>query len=308
MKTAVLFILFNRPDTTQLVFDEIRKAKPAKLFIAADGPRPNREDDAQKCEEARKIVEQIDWPCEVKTLFRPENLGCKMAVSSAIDWFFEHVEEGIILEDDCLPSPSFFYFCENMLDYHRHEQSVMHVSGVNPLNTGFGEGSYYFTRIPHIWGWATWRRAWKRYDVHMSSYPDFVNQNRISDIFTEKEYQQYWLKIFQMAFEGQIDTWDYQWVYTLFNHHGLSIIPSQNLISNIGFDGNATHTLNHNSPLANRPVYTITTIHHPTAIIPSKTALKQVMKEWFGVVERTPLFVLKREITRSFKKLVGLTS
>jgi hypothetical protein len=164
-------MIFRRPDFTSRVFEQIRNVRPARLYIAADGPRSGREGEQQLCIETRAIIEQIDWDCELKTLFREKNLGCKMAISSAIDWFFEQEEEGIILEDDCLPNQSFFRFCDTMLEKYRNDDRIRHISGCN-LQHGkkWGTASYYFSNLTHAWGWANWRRVWKDYDRDLKLY------------------------------------------------------------------------------------------------------------------------------------------
>ena len=160
-ETPILFITFNRPDTTKRVFEAIKKIKPKKLFISADGPRENKVGEKQKCLTVRSIFDNIDWDCEVKTLFQEKNLGCKIAATTAVTWFFQSVEEGIIIEDDCLPNKSFFLFCQKMLATYRKHEAIMHISGTNfQFGNKRGEASYYFSRCIHMWGWATWRRAW----------------------------------------------------------------------------------------------------------------------------------------------------
>jgi len=204
--TPVLFLIFNRPNTTQKVFNAIRQAKPKQLFVAADGPRKGKEGEKEKYEQAREIIEQVDWNCEVRTLFREKNLGCKIAASSAIDWFFENVDEGIILEDDCLPSQSFFRFCQELLEYYRDDTRIMMISGNNfQFGKVRGEGSYYFSKYAHVWGWATWRRAWKHYDVNMKNFEDFLKSNQIINIFKIKQQQKYWMKILQLVYDYKID-------------------------------------------------------------------------------------------------------
>ena len=185
LKTAVLLVIFNRPETTQVVFEAIRKAKPPRLYVAADGPRTEVPSDAKKCKEAREIINQVDWDCEVKTLFREKGLGCGLGPSSAFTWFFEHEEDGIILEDDCLPSQSFFWFCEELLERYRHDNRVMHIGGNNFLN-GWQKDrdySYYFSNSGHIWGWATWRRAWKLFDFNISLYEKLKGKNYFQNFF-----------------------------------------------------------------------------------------------------------------------------
>jgi len=174
LNTPVLFLIFKRPELTELVFKEIRRAQPARLFVAADGPGNKAE--MILCERARSIIQQIDWPCEVKTLFRDKNLGCKKAVSEAINWLFEHADEGIILEDDTIPSQSFFNYCQQLLEHYRNDDRIMHIAGENPLDYPVTQDSYYFSKIEHCWGWATWKRAWRCFDVHMANLDAFLER------------------------------------------------------------------------------------------------------------------------------------
>lgn len=244
LNTPVLLLIFNRPDRTLRVFEEIRKAKPTRLFIAADGPRSGRPGEREKCEEARSIIQRIDWPCELSTLFRDSNLGCRMAVSGGITWFFENVEEGIILEDDCLPGESFFSFCQQMLDRYRDNPQVMHVGGNNFINqTRPSRASWYFSRYGHIWGWATWRRAWNQYDVNMKSFPTYYQEGRFRNVFGKDWAAYYWLYKLGQTFHGKIDTWDYQWTYAIWAAQGKSIVPAENLVTNIGFGSETTHVM-----------------------------------------------------------------
>lgn len=254
METPILFIIFNRPDTTEKVFEAIRNAKPKRLFVAADGPRENKNGEKERCEETRKIIRLIDWPCEIKTLFRDKNLGCGKAVSGAIDWFFENVEEGIILEDDCLPDITFFQYCAELLEKYRLNEKIFMIAGGNflPKSLRPSKGNYYFSKVPHIWGWATWKRAWKKYDFKMQDLPSFKKDGVIKKIWSDKNTQEYFLERFTEVYNNQIDTWDYQWNYCIWKNDGLSIAPNFNLVSNIGF-GSGTHTLNKNDPSSNIP-------------------------------------------------------
>lgn len=275
LQTPVLFLVFNRLDTTQRVFEQIKKAKPPRLYIGADGARVTKEGELEKVEEIRQyILGNIDWECEVKTLFRDKNLGCKKAVSSAITWFFEHEPQGIILEDDCLPVQSFFWFCEGMLNHYKDDKRVWHISGDNFQNgVKRGDGSYYFSRYTHIWGWATWADRWQEYDVDLKSFEEFGNQNMIADIFDNPSEQRFWLKTFKEVKEGKIDTWDYQWSYCAFANNGLCILPNVNMISNIGFGENATHTHDLESEMANIESKEIDfPIVHPTFKVATKKA------------------------------------
>lgn len=241
INTPVAFLIFNRPDTTERVFREIAKAKPRKLLVVADGARPDRAGEAEKCASARDIIERVDWDCEVLKNYSDVNLGCKKRVSSGIDWVFDIVEEAIILEDDCLPSPSFFPFCEELLERYRHDSRVMQVSGSNYIDEGTDE-SYFFSKYGPIWGWASWKRAWKLYDADMKLWPKIKKTRLHYDFcFNENEIAAR-EEIFDSVFNGNIDTWDFQWVFAKLINNGLSITPQKNLITNIGFGAEATHT------------------------------------------------------------------
>ena len=240
-ETPILFLIFNRPDLVEIAFQRIKEVKPSFLFIAADGPRKNHAEDLIKCEQTRNIVlSMIDWECEVKTLFRNENLGCGIAVSSAITWFFTHVEEGIILEDDCLPLPFFFQYARTLLKKYSNAGHIMHISGNNFLTGMNIPYDIFFSKYPHSWGWATWRNRWSRYtyDFHDSEI-DF-SLGRYD--FLNSKSRKYWLDAFNKTKTGMIDTWDYQWFYTIWKNNGICVIPKYNLTINIGFQHSATHT------------------------------------------------------------------
>jgi len=247
-RTAVLFIIFNRPGTTQIVFEAIRRARPPRLYVAADGPRLHVGSDKNKCEEARKIVELVDWACEVKTLFHDENLNCGRAPSTAMNWFFMNEEEGIILEDDCVPSQSFFRYCQELLEKYRHDNRVMHIGGNNFLGGWYNdpEYSYYFSRSGHIWGWATWRRAWQKFDFDILLYEKMKQNGFFDNFFLNRLEKMYRLRRFDKtaANRGKVDWWDYQWDFARFANSGLAIVPNRNLVRNLGFGQDATHTVN----------------------------------------------------------------
>jgi hypothetical protein len=255
LNTPVIFLIFNRPDTTQIVFNEIRKAQPAQLFIAADGPRDGRPDDIETCQKTREIIQQVDWDCEVFTLFRDKNLGCRLAVSSAIDWFFSQVDEGIILEDDCVPDQSFFSFCQELLERYRDDERIMMISGNNYLEgKRRTEFSYYFSKTPYLWGWASWKRAWHYYDVEMKFWPMIRDGDWLMDIFNDQNTVRYWNRILEDTYNNKIDTWDHQWGFSCWIQGVMCIMPNANLVSNIGFGQEATHTSDGNSPFANMPI------------------------------------------------------
>ena len=267
LKTAVLFLVFNRIDTTKQSFEEIRKVRPPMLYIAADGSRKDMDGEVAIVKEVRDyVLNNIDWPCEVKTLFRDVNLGCGRAVSEAITWFFENEEMGIILEDDCVPSQSFFYFCEMLLGKYKDDQRIMHIGGTN-FQDGIirGDGSYYFSKMYHHWGWAGWRRAWKYFDFKMEHFPKFKELNEISNIWHDKETQNYFIKIFQDVYDGRVDTWDYQCYYAYYLQNGLAIIPNVNMVSNVGIVG--THHDGKPDRCINMNRFDIGEISHPYFII-----------------------------------------
>lgn len=245
LDAPVLYLVFNRIDTVKRTFPEIRKAKPKKLFIAADGPRNKIE---KKNTDAVRdyILKNIDWKCKVKTLFREKNLGCKYAVSSAIDWFFENIESGIILEDDCLASQSFFMFCQELLRKYKDDEKIMQIGGINvEVETEIPE-SYFFTSGFNAWGWATWKRAWKHYDIDMKKWAKFRTwrifflMNSHPLIIKLKSW-----RLFNLTYKNKIDTWDYQWIFCCMINKALCVIPKVNLITNLGFAGDATHTHNY---------------------------------------------------------------
>jgi len=269
--TPILFIIFNRLETTKAVFEEIKKLKPKQLFIAADGYREQVPDEILKCEAVKNyVLNNIDWVCEVKTLFRDKNLGCGKGPATAITWFFENVAEGIILEDDCLPDQSFFYFCEEMLSRYRDNDKVFMVSGDNfvPNNLNKVDDSYYFSNIPHIWGWATWRRAWNKFNFNINDLPKFIDDKVIDKVWKDKKIKKYWLDLFYKASKEDLDIWDYQWVYAIWKNNGLCIAPSNNLVSNIGFNSGGTHTLVNFNKLQNIVKSELTfPIKHPQDLV-----------------------------------------
>jgi hypothetical protein len=238
MKTPILFLVFNRLSTTKQVFEEIRKAKPSQLFIASDGGKNVKEKIV--VEQIRRFVlNSIDWKCKVRKLFRQKNLGCKYAVSEAIIWFFKHVKQGIILEDDCLPSQSFFPFCEAMLEKYKDVEDIAMICGTNVEGVSKIIGDFFFSNSFNIWGWATWRRAWKDYDINMKEWKKYRASLKFLDITKgESLFQKIksW-KDYQACYTNKADTWDFQWDLHCLLNDKLSVIPQKNLITNIGMNG-----------------------------------------------------------------------
>jgi hypothetical protein len=257
LRTAVAFIVFNRPDTTERVFSRIAQAKPPKLLIIADGARADREGERAICEATRAIAERVDWECEVLTNYSDTNLGCKFRISSGLDWVFQQVEEAIILEDDCVPETGFFRFCDDMLERYRHDDRVTMISGSNFLPVKIEQpDSYFYSRFPSIWGWATWRRAWKGYDVSLAKWrkdtglPELAKtlprrSGSLSERIMSRGILRFMARSFDLVQTGKLNTWDYQWIYQCIFGGGFTIVPSTNQIQNIGVAG--VHTTGRNS-------------------------------------------------------------
>ncbi len=265
---AVLLIAFHQPETTAQVINSLRAAAPRRLYFAVDGPRRALAGEADHVARVRDLAATVDWPCSLQTRFLTENLGPRHAVSSAIDWFFTHEESGIILEHDCVAHPSFFGFCDAMLERYRDDPRVMHVGGNYFQARPVGDASYYFSRIPHIWGWATWRRAWRYYDVDMASWRDYRDAGRLVTNIPWAWQRQKWRYVLDKVALPRARTWDYQWTFTLFRHQGLAVTPNVNLVSNIGFGPRAVHGRNPAHPFANMPRSAMPEpLVHPSAIV-----------------------------------------
>ena len=302
----LLFIVFNKLNETKKVFDVIRLYKPKYFFIAADGARSWVEGEVENCNAVRKwVTENVDWDCEVFTLFRKENIGCGKGPSEAITWFFEHVNEGIILEDDCVPNKSFFTFCETMLEKYRNDKRVSAISGNNFLGnrtTDF-EVDYFFSIFPSSWGWATWKRAWQEFDFTIESWNHINQKMLLNYIFKEQQYQLWWKKQFDFMYRQQPqDMWDFQFHYLSMKNRQLAIIPSVNLVSNIGHGEQGTHFNDPDSNIANLPTFELHfPLRHPMMFCRNYEADVHSQKLLFGQVELVSPF---RKTKRFVKKLL----
>lgn len=249
MKTPVVLIIFNRPHHTEKVFEVIRQAQPSKLLVIADGPRPNRPEDKQKCASARAIIERVDWECQVFKNYSDINLGCDPRIIDGLNWVFDTVEEAIILEDDCIPHPTFFTYCEELIDRYRHDPRVMNISGQNVL---FGrkrtDYSYYFSRFTLCWGWATWRRSWQYFDVNLKLWPEVRDKRFMKDILEDPYAVKVWERTAQMLYDGRLTGWDFKWMFSCWLQNGLCLISDRNLITNIGYGAEATHIHDETDP------------------------------------------------------------
>ncbi|WP_300911613.1 glycosyltransferase family 2 protein [Muribaculum intestinale] len=272
MRSPVLFLIFNRPDTTERVFEEIRKAQPPRLYIAADGSRADRPGEKELCEKTRTVYRKIDWDCEVKTLFREENLGCGRAVSQAITWFFDNEPEGIILEDDILPHPDFFPYCDELLDRYRDNEEIQLITGRNNFFNGYNNiYSYYMSSYFHIWGWASWRRVWNTYEFDASRLSKDGFMQKISQRLPKKGIS-YWSDIFDMMLLHKCNTWDYQLYFNQILNDRYTIIPYSNLTQNIGFGNNATHTGKSDIRQVLHQRNKILPLNHPNGVMEDKLA------------------------------------
>jgi hypothetical protein len=254
-QTAVCLFIFNRPKTTALVFERLAQLKPKKLFLIADGPRTDRFGEIELCDKVRNIVSSVDWPCDVKRNYSDRNMGCKQRFSTGLAWVFDHVEEAIILEDDTLPDLSFFPFCDELLARYRSDIRVMHISGnfFQETNNKISE-SYYFSRYPHCWGWATWKRAWSKYDEEMLKWPKASQSREVRAFLNDEKVERYWKKIFNATFNNLIDSWAYRWVLACWLEGGLTIIPSRNLVTHIGAGHEAAHAKTRDKNIDARPL------------------------------------------------------
>jgi len=307
--SPVALITFNRPEHTARVLDAVAAARPETLYFFADGPRPDRPDDIPKCEAVRALVERIDWECDLRTNFSDRNLGCKYGPIAAIDWIFETAGEAIILEDDCLPHPSFFTYCDEMLDRYRADERVMMLSGYNYFGSSNTEYSYEFSLLGSTWGWATWRRAWRLNDPELKNWTEGVDIRLIENLFPDPVHSRFWMDIFDRIMCGRLpDAWDYQWMFSCWMNSGYRIVPSVNLISNIGFGENATHTFGEN-PFDNRPGDIQFPLRHPPYVVrsfESDRELVEVLCEMEGLRPPPPATLTRRIGSRIKRELSGL--
>ena len=269
LETPVAMMIFNRPEVTARVFAEVRRARPRQLFIVGDGARPDRPGEEVQVALTREAATQVDWPCDLQTLFADQNMGCKPRVASGLAWVFQQVEEAIILEDDCLPHPSFFGYCQELLDRYRDDQRVGAISGDNFQN-GISRTphSYYFSKYFHCWGWASWRRTWQNFDIEMKSWPQFRDREGLATVADSATEAWYWKRLFNEQYSGLSNTssWAYPWLYSGWTQNALTILPDVNLISNIGFSGAGTHCTDADNRFADLPVQDVGPIDHPELV------------------------------------------
>ena len=283
MSPPVLLLAFNRPEATRAVLDALRRVQPGHVYFAVDGPRAGRIDEVGSVAAVQALAGSIDWPCRISTLFRDTNLGCKRAVSEAITWFFSEVEAGIILEDDCVPDPSFFPFCAELLARFADDERVAMISGDNfqfgRQRTGY---SYYFSHFPHIWGWATWRRAWAGYDHGMTIWPEIRDGDWLLDIFGSERSVRFWRSVLDDTHADRNSSWAYRWAFALWVNHRLVVLPNVNLVTNIGVGAGATNTVARRNPFVALPALELGfPLRHPPYVVRDTAADRRTERSMF---------------------------
>jgi hypothetical protein len=282
MHAPVVFIIFNRPDVAEQVFARIRRAQPRRLLVIADGPRQGPPGEAEKCAASRALIDRVDWDCQVLKNYSDENLGCRHRIVTGMKWAFEQVEQAIILEDDCLPDPAFFRFCDELLLKYQTDERVMAICGDSYLMGRKGVPySYFFHHIAGGWGWATWRRAWLHLDMNIKLWPMLRETSWLGDILGDTRAVRYWRAVFDWVYQGgeNIDAWDYQWLFAIWAQHGLAATADTNLISNLGCGENATHTRSADSAIANIPTGRMEfPLRHPPYMSGDKEADKLIFE------------------------------
>lgn len=307
MKTPVVLIIFNRPEETQKVFNAIRVARPETLLVIADGPRTdkNHSNEIELCNKTKAILEQVDWPCKVLKNYSERNIGCRARLSTGLKWVFEQVDRAIVFEADCLPDQSFFQFCEELLEKYKDDDEIMHISGnfFQHRNKKFSsKDSYYYSILPHIWGWATWRRAWKHYDSDIKSWPKVKASGELKSKLTDPAVYEYWETVWDGYYNHTVPSWDGQWTYACLMNNGISITPTSNLVTNIGFGPNAMQTKDVNSIFANIPLVPMKfPLTHPEKISVNKIADNFTWRQNFGINRKFRQRILG-PIRRSFPK------
>ncbi|MFC1843565.1 glycosyltransferase family 2 protein [Thermodesulfobacteriota bacterium] len=297
----IAYIIFNRPRHTRKTFATIRARRPTKIFIIADGPRLEHPTDTERCREVRKIVENIDWPCEVYRNYANQNLGLKQRVSSGLDWVFRKVEKAIVLEDDCLPHPDFFTFCKLLLDHYETDERVWVITG-NNFQDGCkrGEAAYYFSKYTHCWGWATWRKAWQHYQDNFSFWSEWKNSADWHRKTPDQVERKYWSNIFGMVNRGEINSWAYPWMANVWYYGGLTATPNVNLVTNIGLGPDGTHTIA-NKDQEGLPAFSIGPLTHPKEIAQDLKADRYVFDHTFGGINQR----LHRRLQRLPRRVLG---
>jgi hypothetical protein len=281
MQTPVALLIFNRPEITRRLVVEVIRAQPPQVLVFADGPRPDHPEDAELIATAKRVIDEAPWDCEVLTNYSETNLGTRYRPATGLDWVFQTVEKAIFFEDDVLPHPSFFSFCDELLEKYQNDERVMMISGNNFMGgRRLTDDSYLFSHYAGIWGWATWRRAWRHYDVELRQWPRLRETSFLRDVLANEEEVAFWRQCFDRIVSGETQTWDHQWQFALWAQRGLSIMPSVNLCTNVGFGPTAQHYKEFDSKLAAVRVEEMQfPLRHPAAMVRSREADEFVFRE-----------------------------
>ena len=305
MRTAVALLLFNRPEATRRVFEQVARARPPRLLLVADGPRADRPGEAERCAEVRAIAENVTWDCEVLTNYSDVNLGVGVRPATGLRWVFEQVEDAIVLEDDCVPDPTFFQYCDELLETYRDDERVMHISGDNwNFTTQAQPYSYFFSRYCYSCGWASWRRAFRYYDPELTLWPSLRDTPWLTDLLGDRAAAAFWSGYFELMHSTGLarNGWDWPWLFACWAHHGLSILPAANLITNIGFDAEATHTNRADDARAFVPAVPMKfPLRHPPAMVRDVAADRRILEQLGVTPESASLYgALRRACVDAF--------
>ena len=306
LDTPVVALVFNRPDATARLLAAIRTARPTNLLVVGDGPRASVPQDPDLVQQTRAVFDRIDWPCDVQTHLAERNLGCRDCVSGGLDWAFGLVEEAIILEDDCIPDASFFWYCREVLQRYRTDPRVMHVNGNNygTDHRRLHRYAYSFCHLPQVWGWATWRRAWRHFDVRMRTWPAFRDGGFLRSLPLGRVATGRQKRRWEAVYRGEVDTWDFQWHYAVMSQRGLSVAPAVNLVSNIGFGAAATHTLDPTSAKARLPTSPLGfPLAHPPFVVPNP-AIDRIYER--NMLDDSPLVRARGKARRLVRSALGM--
>ena len=312
LQTPVALVIFNRPNTTARVFDEIAKVKPRRLFVIADGPRPDRDGDAALCAAARSVVERVDWDCELIRNYSESNLGNYQRIPSGITWAFQQTDELIVLEDDCVPHPTFFRFCEELLERYRDDTRVMHIAGnhFQPHTRRSAPHSYTFARWNIAWGWATWRRAWQHFDLGVRRWAELRETTFLADLLNDSRAVKEYRRIFDELHNrpGEVDAWDHAWSFACWSQSGFTLMPSTTLVGNIGFGPDATHfPSSPNDPRGRLSPEAITfPLTHPASVVQDRAADDFIIQHYVIQPEPSPLGRLYMFAHRTITKTIAM--
>lgn len=310
-KIPVLLLTWKREKEIKLILNILKKINAINIYINSDGCEFSESKSKQKdkiIQTRNSILKNIDWECKVHLKFNNKNLGCKQSVISGINWLFENEESGIILEEDCIPNESFFHFCAALLAKYENNKDIGCITGVNFQNgQKVSNSSYYFSKYNHCWGWATWKKSWDLFDADMSFWPIMQNQKNWSiDPLMRKEERKYWVDIFESSYQNYFDSWAYPWLASLWYRNKLTITPEYNLVSNVGFDGLATHTKNRFSISANKKTFAIEKIIHNSSIKRNAEADRYTFKNHFYETSNLNLgHKIYKKIKLLFKMIVN---